>query len=168
MALPASTSEFDKHRKKFAAWLVSNGSALMEPTNPFEVARFLTDAGIGVVYRKEGGRITTWTNGADRAFRAFREAKSWRACERGARGNSKRRNMFATLSARDGTGCLYCAVTLTVDTATIEHVLSVTHGGPTHPANLALACQPCNREASHLSAREKVEMAIRQRNSIHG
>lgn len=163
MTLPTDEVQFDKHRKAFGAWLVENGSALLLPTNPFEVTRFLTDGGMGVVYKNGKGRITSWTNGADRAFLAFSAKKSWRACERGPRGNTKKKNLFATLAERDGTGCLYCGVPLMIDTATIEHVVSVTHGGPSHPANLALACRPCNQEASHLSAREKIEIAIRKR-----
>lgn len=161
--LPRHVTDFDKHRPRFEAWLAERGSALLKPTNHYEIARFLTDIGVGVIYCKDGGRLTTWTNGADQAFRAFRRGEQWRAVAKGQRGNVKKRNLFATLARRDGTGCLYCGAGLTVESATIEHVLSVTHGGTSHPANLALACSDCNKQASHLTVREKIEIAIRRR-----
>jgi hypothetical protein len=160
---PMSLADFEKIRKPFEEWLVGHGSAILATTNIYETARFLTDIGIGVVYHNSAGKITHWTNGANRACAAFLNREPWRAVVRGARGNSKKKHLFNTLAARDGANCVYCGCGLTIDDATIEHFVAVTHGGPDHPANLTLACRPHNTEAGHLSVREKVEMALRLR-----
>jgi hypothetical protein len=52
---------------------------------------------------------------------------------------------------------------LSFETATIEHVVAITSGGTNHLSNKALACEPHNRQAGHLSAREKFELAIKIR-----
>jgi hypothetical protein len=161
--LPSTVRGYNQSRKRFEAWLVANGSALLQPTNPYEVARFLTDEGTGVVYRNETNRLTSWQGGSGRAFQCFLLKAAWRARERTVRIDAKRRNLFTSLADRDGCGCMYCSIPLTLETATIEHVVAVTHGGPNHPANLALACGPCNMDAGHLSAREKLELAIMRR-----
>lgn len=67
---------------------------------------------------------------------------------------------IAYLMARDGNGCLYCGRDLTAETATVEHVVPKAHGGPDHASNLALSCGPCNAAAGHLSAAEKVRLAM--------
>ena len=41
--------------------------------------------------------------------------------------------------------CVYCAVPLALDVATLDHVYPVSHGGPHTPGNLVTACAPCNR-----------------------
>ena len=164
--LPHTVEALRKHETAFKAWLVENGSAIMTPTNPYEVIRFKTDLGVGVVYSKRGGRISSWMNGAEEAFMAFAEKKPWRAVPRTKRTGGKRKNRYQTLVERDGDGCLYCAKPLTVEEATIEHIVSATHGGPNHLANFALACQPCNNEAAHMSAREKFELALHKRSTV--
>src|ERR1044071_4690064 len=41
--------------------------------------------------------------------------------------------------------CVYCAVPLALDVATLDHVYPVSHGGPHTPGNLVTACAPCNQ-----------------------
>jgi len=41
--------------------------------------------------------------------------------------------------------CVYCAVPLALDVATLDHVYPVSQGGPHTPGNLVTACAPCNR-----------------------
>ncbi|WP_424139209.1 HNH endonuclease [Roseomonas chloroacetimidivorans] len=162
VSLPRTVDEFKRKSNGFPEWLVANGSAILKPTNDYEVMRFNAREAVAVIYRNAGRAITSWSGGADDAWAAWKSGKSWRACERGQRPRGKRHNLILTLAQRDGWGCLYCARPLSLTEATIEHVVSITHGGPTHPANLALACAPCNAQASHLSAAEKVRLAIRR------
>lgn len=166
ITLPTTVDALRRHAPEFKAWLIENGSSVMVPSNPYEVIRFKTAIGVGVVYRKESGQISSWCGGSDDAFMAFAEKKPWRAVTATKRTSGKRKNRYQTLVERDGDGCMYCAKPLTIDDATIEHIVAATHGGPNHLANLALACQPCNVEASHLSAREKFELAMRKRSAV--
>ena len=76
---PAAMVAFSKERQKFEAWLLSHGSERREPSNQYEVLRFTTPEGVGVIYRNEGGAITSWQNGAAEAWQAFKIGDdSWR------------------------------------------------------------------------------------------
>lgn len=156
--LPGTRKEFLKHWPKFSAWLGEHGSSVMAPTNPYEVARFLTAEGMGVVYANSADRITKWMAGADIAFTAWKDGAAWRAVERVKRGNGskKRRPVIVALMHRDGCSCVYCGCPLGMDTATVEHLVPLTAGGPDTLINKALACQPCNQGAGALSPVEKM------------
>ena len=57
---------------------------------------------------------------------------------------AKRAMRAATL--RDcGRRCVYCAVALSFDTVTLDHVYPRAHGGPNVAGNVVAACGPCNR-----------------------
>ena len=44
-----------------------------------------------------------------------------------------------------GRRCVYCATPLDFETATLDHVHPLSHGGVHHPANVVLACIRCNQ-----------------------
>lgn len=61
----------------------------------------------------------------------------------------KRALKHATL--RDcGRRCVYCAVGLPEELATLDHVIPVARGGTSSPGNLVAACARCNRLKSDL------------------
>jgi len=159
--LPRTAKEFQKAWPQFKSWLIERGSAEVGTTNPYEAARYLTDEGIGIVYTNSSGNITSWMNGADRAFVAFRTGKEWRAVEKVKRGTSKTRREFRTLAERDGPNCIYCGAGLSVDTATTEHIVPLSAGGPDHLSNRALACRECNQRMGSLPAAQKIAAAVR-------
>lgn len=49
-----------------------------------------------------------------------------------------------------GRRCVYCATPLDFETATLDHVHPLSHGGAHHPANVVLACTRCNQLKSDL------------------
>jgi len=49
-----------------------------------------------------------------------------------------------------GRRCVYCATQLDFDTATLDHVHPLSHGGAHHPGNVVLACVRCNHLKSDL------------------
>lgn len=63
---------------------------------------------------------------------------------------------------RDGGFCFYCGVHLTEAEASLEHLLSTTHGGNNDKNNLAIACKPCNLEAGAKSVVKKVKFRDEQ------
>lgn len=67
------------------------------------------------------------------------------------------------LARRDRWACVFCGKPTEIETVTVEHFVLITAGGNSHLANLSLAHEECNAAASHLSVREKVEMAVRIR-----
>ena len=165
--LPHTVADFNKARASFEKWLLSKGSAIYAPTNPYEVARFLTDIGVAVVYRDKTDRLTEWTNGGDAAWRAFKTGVDWRAREntRKSRTVTKRANTIRTLLKRDGACCVFCGREMAEQDITVEHIVPATAGGSTHLSNLTLAHAACNRMAAHMSAREKIELAVKMRSA---
>lgn len=163
--IPRTTQDYAKIKAEFEAWLLAHGSALYKPTNAYELARFLTPDGIGIIYVNQSGFISACMNGANEAVRAWSKSTPWRAVQK-----TKRRNTFGSrerdynaLVERDGAGCFYCGTPLLLEFATIEHMIPVTSGGNNHLANKVLACHQHNLEAGHRSVREKLEMAMRIR-----
>ena len=49
-----------------------------------------------------------------------------------------------------GRRCVYCAVVLDLDGATLDHVYPVSLGGPDTAGNIVTACAPCNRLKGNL------------------
>lgn len=56
----------------------------------------------------------------------------------------RRKSKKKTLMERDGSHCYWCRKTLTLKTATFEHIVPHSRGGSLANDNLVLACQPCN------------------------
>ena len=80
MGVPARLSEIERKGRleRFKNWLVANGSEILAPTNEWEVLRFRGDRGTAIIYRNAAGRLN-WQNGSDRAYRAWKNEKPWRA-----------------------------------------------------------------------------------------
>ena len=156
---PRTVEQFAKKRAAFKKVLIARGSSIEKPTNPSEALRFTTPEGVGVIYQNGSGYITSWQNGADRAWDAYAGAKSWRVGERVKSPQQRKlQRTIAALKERDGDGCFYCPEPMVNGETTIEHLLSRTHGGSNHLHNLALAHDACNRRADHMSVVEKVAL----------
>lgn len=156
----------DPRLKRFNAWLTTHGSEVLKPTNPYEVTRFTTPEGVGIIYRDKHGTITRKVNGAEEAWRAFENDEKWAgrpATPRANRHRDKRRRLLRRIAARDGWTCAYCGRTLTKDTATIEHFTPLSKGGADNLSNMLLACRAHNQGAGSLNVREKLELAVRLR-----
>ena len=143
----------------FRAELVQAGAELLGPTNPYEVLRFRTRIGVGVIYT--GKRGETWNPEAIAAREHIAGQKGSLAPVK-VHGRRKSKATYAALFERDGDACFFCGKPLDGD-LTVEHLVAVAHGGPSHVSNLFLAHAACNAEAGHMSAPEKIAMAIERR-----
>lgn len=139
----------------FAAALVAAGGEMLAPTNPYEVLRFRTVHGVGVVYTNARG-ARTWNAGAI-AAKDHLDRKAGSLAPVVVHGRRKDAATVNRLMIRDGGDCFFCRGPL-ADDVTVEHLVSVAHGGPNHISNLFLAHADCNRRAGHLSAPEKIAM----------
>lgn len=146
--------------KKFLARVTEAGGEVLAPTNPYEAMRFKTKLGVGVVYEKANG-TRTWNVEAEQV-REHLDASRGSLAPVEVKGRRKGKGSVARLLERDGSACFFCGVQLG-DDITVEHLVAVAHGGPNHISNLFLAHGECNRAAGHLSAPEKVAMAIKRR-----
>ena len=142
-------------RKEFLEWLSQQGAEVLAPTNPYEFARFRARGGVHVIY--EGRRGLNYTGFASECVNAFQKgSRLWMGV------TTKPRNVLtyrkAALMERDGNGCFYCGLTMTVTEATIEHLVSRDKGGPDHMDNLVLAHSPCNKLADNLPLVKKIHL----------
>lgn len=144
----------------FAKWLAANGAEVLAGTNPYEILRFRSTDGIGIVYENKAGR-QTFNVIAKRLFALYKSGGSKRLASKKRRGPIGQN--IRSVAIRDGWNCFFCGCELDDATATIEHICSVTHGGPSHIANYALSCEPCNLEAGHLAVVEKIKLREQKR-----
>lgn len=142
--------------RAFTAFLEARGAELLTPTNQWELLRFRTEEGTSIIYTDKRGHLT-WTNQAAEAYLACVGNKAWRAVPKTQR-RSKSSPTCQALRKRDGDACFYCHLPVAVEEESPEHLVAVTHGGPDHIANMALAHRDCNRQAGHLSLMEKIQM----------
>ena len=152
-----------KQIKAFKGRLVELGGELLAPTNEYEVMRFKTKYGVGVVYR--GKRGETWNPAAERAREHVNTRQPGKLSPVKVVGRRKNKATVDALIKRDGETCFFCGCDLG-DSITVEHLVPIAHGGPNHISNLFLAHYDCNNRAGHLSAPEKVKLAIELRAGV--
>ncbi len=157
MSLPPTLAQFNQ--EKFSSWIYARGANLIPPTNEWEVLRFQTERGIGSIHKNKQGKLH-FNAEAELTFYAYFAKHSWRAFPSAGRPNKFLLSLKTQLAFRDGWTCCYCQTALDETTATLEHFLSLTHGGTNHIANLGLACQLCNQAAGNLPVRQKLTLAL--------
>lgn len=144
-----------RRQEMFEKWLVERGAELLTPTNEWELLRFRTEKGTGIIYTNKHGQLT-WMGPAAEAYLAHVSNKSsWRAVPKEKR-RAKSSPTCQALRERDGDACFYCHLPVAVEDESVEHLVNLTHGGADHIANMALAHRVCNSEAGHLSLMEKI------------
>lgn len=140
----------------FEKELKAAGAEVLGPTNPYEVLRFKTSHGVGIVYK--GKRGETWNAEALAAKQHLAKQKGSLAPV-ALKGRRNNRASVAAILMRDGSDCFFCRKPLDGD-LTVEHLVALAHGGPNHISNKFLAHAECNNRAGHLSAPEKVRIAM--------
>lgn len=145
-----------KNDASLLASITAAGGEVLGVTNPHEVMRFKTKYGVGVVYENAKG-VRTWNEQARAARDHIQSHKPGSLAAVVVHGRRKGAGTVNLLLQRDGEGCFFCGELLR-DDITVEHLVSVAHGGPNHISNLFLAHCECNQRAGHLSAPEKIRM----------
>lgn len=156
----------DPRLGRFVEWLKVHGSCVRRSSpGDGELLRFTTPQGEGVIH-SAGDEISGMTGGAADAWDAFSLGRAWHGSKRARRkhrGRKRRLRLVRSLAHRDGWRCAYCGELLTEGSATIEHVLPVSRGGPEDPANLTLTCRLCNHTLGSFSVRQKIDFAVSHR-----
>lgn len=153
-----------KRLGNFKKFLSERGAELLLPTNEWEVLRFKTGKGVAIVYRsKDPDAKCSFIGDAQQAWFEFINPETkWRAIP-----PTKRKPMhsvdYRTVRDRDGNECFFCAEYVSDNEATIEHLVSLCHGGTQHISNKFLAHKDCNAQAGNLSAPEKILMYHKSR-----
>jgi len=144
---------------KFKKFLVNCGAQLLHETNEYEVIRLQTDKSVEILYRKQSGQLT-WPPELIKAYMAYRSGGKvkWRASKRKRVSRKRGAVLLLTLFARDGRKCWYCNTPLTLETATVEHLLNICNGGNNHINNMTVACVRCNQRARNMCITSKVAL----------
>lgn len=145
--------------EKFKMFLSKRGAEILSPTNEWEVLRFKTINGVSVVYKNKYGALT-FTGESAQAHKAYLNNSRWTAVKKRKQVDRTTKEMVAT---RDGARCFCCLEVLPITDLTMEHFLSVKHGGTNNINNLALLCQPCNLELGAKPIVKKIAIIIRKR-----
>lgn len=154
--------------ERFKAWVAERGGEVLIPTNEYEVARFRAMRRTSIIYSSRAGNIT-YTGDARVAWDAFeRGDKSFRFAQRAKADvrHQKREVVVRTLIERDGNLCFYCGASFDEVRPTKEHLVPITAGGPDHIGNIFLSCEPCNTDAGHKSAPEKIRYRDLKRRGV--
>lgn len=140
----------------FQGWAEGQGGVVEPCTNEYELARIRHADGVLVIY--QGKRGLSFSDSVARsAWGAFRKGKGFPLTKRHKR--TKTEATIERLKGRDGDCCWFCTVDFSPETPpTLEHLLSISHGGNNTIQNLVLACEPCNKAAGNLSIAEKVSL----------
>lgn len=145
--------------EQFKTWLTKRGAIMESPTNEWELIRFRTNSGVSIVYTNKKGDLT-FTGESQRAYGAYRNNQTWSPMQR------KRKNLRdkkAVIATRDGKRCFADLRKLGFDDLTIEHLLSVSHGGTDSLNNLCLLCEDCNRAVGNMPLAQKIEWIVQKR-----
>jgi hypothetical protein len=145
---------------KFKQWLVKSGAEMQLTTNHYEVIRFKSSSGVGIVYTNKNGRCNL-QGAAVEAYSFFDRKQNWIASK--SYEAWERPEVLESLIQRDGKACFYCGKAMKATDMTIEHILSQKSGGNNNLDNLAVAHKLCNAEAGSLPIVEKVKFLLNKR-----
>ena len=144
-----------ERRKGFETFLAQSGADILTPTSQWELLRFSTSRGIGVVYTNSKSRISL-VGEAEPAFEAYRSQHAYDAGHKVKRSNYRPNGVLRRLLERDGPACFLCCKETTPDDRTVDHMIPLAHGGPNNIHNYALAHRKCNADAGHKPLIEKI------------
>ena len=140
----------------FKDWLREHGCEIQEPSNEYELVRFRSTIGVGVIYIGQKGLSCNVPFVTD-ALTLFLTGSQWEAGKVTPKKRCPSPKRKKELLLRDGDRCFYCGRLLESD-ITEEHLVSVSQGGYNHLDNIVLAHFKCNSLAGHMSLIEKIQL----------
>ena len=105
----------------FRKALIEAGGEALGPTNPYEMLRFRTKHGVGVIY--SGKRGETWNKEAVAAREHIAKCQG-SLSPVAVKGRRKDRATVQALLERDGNRCFFCGGVLDGD-VTVEHLVAL-------------------------------------------
>ena len=163
---PDDEKKIRRHLKTFERFLFDRGGEVLAPASEWELVRFETSNGLGIIYRKNNGQVTFY--GAARlAWSCYLTGSRWTAGNKRKRARGKQRIVIDSLAKRDGHNCFYCGCKCIDENSSVEHLVPLNSGGTDHMSNKVLACVSCNREAGHMPVIEKIKLRERKLHGLH-
>jgi len=154
----------EKELTKFRRWLTDQVCLEeLQPTSEWEIFRFKYEKGVLILYKNAAGQYSVNSNDVHTAFRCCMENNPfpWKIKPV----NRNRTSQYKkSVRMRDGDECFYCGVDVEDEkNMTLEHLLSLAHGGRNRLENMAIAHKKCNEMAGKMSVVEKVKLRDRLR-----
>ena len=135
-------------------WLREHGCEIQEPSNEYELVRFCSAIGVGVLYTGQKGLSCNVPFVVD-AISLFLSDAQWEAGKIMAKKRTSSPKRKKELLLRDGDLCFYCGFSLKSN-ITEEHLVSVSQQGYNRLDNIVLAHVKCNSLAGSMSLIEKI------------
>ena len=154
---PATQNRLAEPLDSFIRWMSENGAKTLETTNQWEVLRVKTDNGMTLVIYKNKAGTLRWPEELKEAWNAFKSNQNWKGFIKVSKRN-RNAGRIKALYARDGDLCFYCSNTVDRADASVEHVLSICHGGSNKLENLVLAHIDCNKRADDMPVVDKIRL----------
>ena len=149
-----SPSTMKRQIPPFKDWLREHGCEIQEPSNEYELVRFNSAIGVGVIYTGQRGLSCNVPFALD-ALTLFLTKSQWEAGKVKPKRHAVAPKRKKELLLRDGDQCFYCGMPLKSD-ITAEHLVSVSQGGYNRLDNIVLAHAECNQRAGHMSLVDKI------------
>ena len=151
-----SPSTMRRQIPPFKYWLREHGCEIQEPSNEYELVRFNSAIGVGVLYTGQKGLSCNVPFVVD-ALTLFLTKSQWEVGKIKPKKRCPSPKRKKELLLRDGDCCFYCSKKLESD-ITEEHLVSVSQGGYNRLDNIVLAHFECNRLAGHKSLVQKIQL----------
>lgn len=150
-----------KHKIKsmsFAEYLDLIGVDKMEITNIWEVARFIANNIVCVVYKNKKGFFSFSNETAEKVYNAYEKGKkiNIQSIKRKSLGDKFKMKLFE----RDGNRCFYSDQEMTEEEATIEHLIPLSKGGKNNIDNLVLCLEEENFKMADKPLVEKINYKV--------
>lgn len=148
-----NTGKHNKEIESFKKFLHSHGAEVLQTTNAYELVRFKANGVVSVIY--SGKKGTSFVGESESAWNHFKNIKKgWAVRSKGNR--TKLSVKKRTLLERDGECCFFCKQPMIDDQISVEHLLSLVHGGNNHISNLVLCHKICNEKVGNMSIMDKI------------
>lgn len=147
---------------RFENYLREHGCEILPASNEYEVLRFRSALGVGVIYTGKKGLSCNVPSVAD-AVQRFLAGQQWQAGKVKAAANAGTPKRKARLLARDGDRCWFCGLPLE-DDITEEHLVARAQRGHNSLDNIVLTHFKCNERLGHLALVDKIKLRDQMRN----
>ena len=152
----------EKRARKIKNWVGNHGAEVMPNLAEWEFFRAKTNQGLFIIYRNKRNQYKP--NDAELLRKITCWMKDCRNLNLGIITQRKKlTGVRKALFKRDGNQCFYCGEGMRRDQMTIEHLLSLSHGGSNRIENLVLSHSICNANAGSLSLLQKIELREKMR-----
>lgn len=143
--------------KNINNYLDAIGVNHIETTNSYEVARFVVNDEICVIYEGKKG-LSGNNKTSNKIIEAFLNKKLINIQD--YKRKSLKDKFYDQLVSRDGNKCFYTGIEMTREQATIEHLIPLSKGGKNNLDNLVLCLKEENNKLANLPLVEKIKYKI--------